>query len=113
MLGEGIQAATVQGGLLFSQVIDDQVADRSAGGLVAVDQHGGAALPDREQLGPATALPAARTAPAWRSSRHDTTPSLTDPLPPFPMRLALPAPEYDDGSVPPAPSAGGSGNGHG
>jgi hypothetical protein len=51
LLGESIQAAVVQGGLAFLQVIDDQVADRPAGGLVAVDELGGAALPDREQRG--------------------------------------------------------------
>ena len=51
LLGEGIQAAVVQGGLPFLQVIDDQVADRAAGELVAVDELGRAALPDREQLG--------------------------------------------------------------
>ena len=51
LLGEGIQAAVVQGGLPFLQVIDDQVADRTAGELVAVDELGRAALPDREQRG--------------------------------------------------------------
>jgi len=51
VLGEAPQPAVIQGWLPFLQVVDDQVADGPAGQLVAVDELGGTALPDREQLG--------------------------------------------------------------
>jgi hypothetical protein len=51
LLGQGVQAPVVQGGLAFLQVVDQQVTDRAAGQLVAVDQLGRAALPDGQQLG--------------------------------------------------------------
>ncbi len=51
LLGQRVQAAVVQGGLAFLEVVDEQVADRAAGELVAVDQLGRAALPDGHQLG--------------------------------------------------------------
>jgi hypothetical protein len=51
LLGEGVQACVVQGGLAFLQVVDQQVTDRAPGQLIAVDQLGRAALPDGQQLG--------------------------------------------------------------
>jgi hypothetical protein len=50
LLGQRVQAVVVQGGLAFLQVVDQQVTDRAAGELVAVDQLGGASLPDGQQL---------------------------------------------------------------
>src|SRR5680860_1055451 len=44
------QARVVQGGLAFTQVVDEQVADRAADQPVAVDQLGAGALPAGAQL---------------------------------------------------------------
>ena len=48
--GQLLQAGVVHRGLAFSQVVHEQVTDRPAGELVAVDQLGGRALPRGAQL---------------------------------------------------------------